>query len=197
MKTIITILTLLIVNTVFAQYPVLQNLSLSNPNDEHKIGDRGTYAVDTNNFRDQYLGLWQYNQNGLFLQLKIEKIDKRISKSTTDDQASYYFEDVVIIKYKLIKNGVLLFDNLNETNLDNIYSSGIQTASQNYLDGRFLEYSRNINSYFTITRLGTSPETINFNLSRVMVNLKNPPSFYNDGQPTFNIPALGIILTKI
>ncbi len=198
MKTIIKTLILLVTNIAIAQYPVIHTISFANPNDYVKIGNNGTYVVDTNNERNQYVGLWQYNQNGLFLKLKIEKVDQRLSKSVYQGpESSYYFKDIIIIKYKLEKNGIVLYDNLNETNLDNIYSSGTKRSIDNYLDGHFLEYSRNINSYYTITRLGTFPETINFNLSRFLISRINPSSFYNDGQPLFNIPTMGLILTKM
>lgn len=195
MKHIYIILACFFANFAIAQYPVLTTTSLANPSDALLHADNGNYAVDTNNERDQYVGSWQYSNNGLFLQLKIEKVDQRFNKTALSD--SYDYSDEVVIKYLLIKNGDVLFDNLNETNLEAIESYGVKRSSDPYLEGLFIEYSRGVLHHYEITRLGTSPETINFNLSRVNCHLMNPPNFYKDGQKMFNIPSMGLVLTKI
>ena len=81
MKIYIKLAMLLLCNYLSAQeLPVLSTTSLANSEDDLDISNNGNYAVDTNNERNQYVGLWEYNQNGIIFQLKIEKQDQIINK---------------------------------------------------------------------------------------------------------------------
>lgn len=199
MKTLIkTCVFILLTNYTFAQLPILTYTSHANYLHNKSHGTSGNYGVDTNNERDQYVGLWEYNMNGTLFQLKIEKVDQFLVNLNFNNQNpnSYYYNDVVIFKYKLIKNGVTLYDNLNTPILNN-FSQGTKLASNSYLGGRFIEYYRGVNTLCEITKLSAIPEKINFNISRHIYSLLNPASFYQDGLPLFFIPANGIIMNKI
>lgn len=199
MKTVIkTILIIFFTNCTFAQLPVLTTSSLANPADDIKLVQTGNYAIDINNERNQYLGLWEYNMNGVLFQLKIEKVDKFLVSSILPGQANgnYYFTDNVAFKYKLVKNGITIYDNLNQ-NISSNFSSATKRASEPHLRGRFIEYHRNVNIYCEITKLNTVPEKIYFKLSRFDYNRKNPHSFYQNGLPLFYVPMNGIEMTKI
>ena len=65
-------------NLASQELPVLSTTSLYNGEVYHS--ENGNYAEDTHNERDQYAGLWEYNQNGILFLLKIEKMDKVINK---------------------------------------------------------------------------------------------------------------------
>ena len=60
----------------FAQLPVTSTTSLSNPDSDPNFTSNGNYAQDTANERQQYVGTWEYNQNGILFQVKIEKKDQ-------------------------------------------------------------------------------------------------------------------------
>lgn len=199
MKAILNIIFLLAVNIALAQYPILSTTSLADPNDDNFNSNNANYAVDTSNSRQQYVGTWEYNQNGILFQLKIEKLDQRFRGIIHNGelQGSYNYYDEVILKYKLIINGNLLFDNLSETNLESIKSYGWHRQSDGYLGGKFLEYTRNVYITYEINRLFTTPAKINFNLERMIYTLLSPLTSYHQGEKLFLIPTGGIEMIKI
>lgn len=197
MKAIINTAAILFCNLIFAQgLPVLSTTSLSNPDEKFEHPKNGNYAMDDNNERDQYIGLWEYNQNGIVFQLKIQKHDKVLNKIEYNGIISHYnYFDQVDLRYKLIKNGVTVFDNLNQGNIDPITSYGIKNYS-NYLEGFILDHTRNAIGSYTIEKLSSIPK-IKFNLILGNYRLLNDNSFYQDGQPLFSIPIGGIEMVKI
>jgi len=178
--------------------PVLTKTSLANP--EHDMGNakNGNYAIDTNNERDQYIGLWEYNQNGILFQLKIQKKDKVLNKIEYNGEiSSYNFTDEVVLRYKLVKNGIVIYDNLNAFTVDPITSYGVKQFSRNHLYGGILDYTRNVIGSYTIEKLLGNLEKINFNLNLGNYRILNPRSYYDDGQPLFSIPIKGIEMVKV
>lgn len=199
MKTYITILLLAVISMAGAQdLPVLSTTSLANPDDHMNIGKNGNYAKDLGNERDQYVGLWEYNQNGVLFQIKIEKQEKVLLKMEYNGVIDHYeFCDEVILRYKLVKNGVLIYNSLTQVNVDAITSYGIKQAGYDYLDGRILDYTRNIVAPYTIVKAFSYPQKIIFKLGESTFSKLNPDSFYQDGQPLFTLPREQIELLKI
>ncbi|KAF2516828.1 hypothetical protein E0W68_11475 [Flavobacterium salilacus subsp. salilacus] len=203
MKTYITLFTLLLFNFVSAQQlPVLSTTQLSNADNDMNYGANGNYAMDTANERDQYVGTWEYNQNGTLFQVKIEKKDmdmNQITGSGVPGVDFYNYTDVVTFKYKLVKNGVTIYNNLNTTYTENsTYFPAIQSGGDNYLYGRFLDYTRNVAGIVTVTKLNTTnPEKIIFNISLTGNYKRNPDTYYDDGQPLFTVPTGEIEMVKI
>ena len=199
MKIYIKLTILLFCSYLSAQeLPVLSTTSLANPEDDMNNPKNGNYAVDTNNERNQYVGLWEYNQNGIIFQLKIEKQDQVINKIEYDGEVSNYnYYDQVSLRYKLIKNNITLFNNLNEPTIDNITSYGIKQASYPFLDGRIFDHTRNVVGSYTIKKYSNQPNKILFNLGLGNYRLLNAPSYYQDGQPLFSIPIGEIEMIKI
>ncbi|TPD73595.1 DUF6705 family protein [Flavobacterium microcysteis] len=199
MKNSIIILLLTICQNLDSQeLPVLSTTSLYNEEQQFDHIDSGNYAKDTHNERDQYVGLWQYNQNGILFILKIEKMDKMINKREFPGfQAHYNYFDRLVLRYRLVKNNVLLFDNLNESDIDPIANYATKLGFRNYASGRIWDRTRNVRGSHTITRLDTNPPKIIFNLGRSNNTLLNEHSFYNDGQPLYSIPADGVEMIKI
>jgi hypothetical protein len=78
-KDIIKFTLLFIVNIAFAQYPVQSITSLANVNDRFEHTKQGNYAIDTANEREQYVGLWRYQENGILFELKIELNNQRLT----------------------------------------------------------------------------------------------------------------------
>lgn len=198
MKTILKILLLTVTTALYSQ-PVLSTTSLQNINDVFKHADNGNYAKDIANERNQYLGLWRYNQDGILFEIKIELKNKRINKIENDGNLFlYYYMDVVVIKYKLMKNGIQIYNNLQTLTPPVRDSYGFKTADSNFLAGRFLDYTRNVYANYTITKLNTTPEKIIFEINELHYTLLNPPSFYiNSGIKLFTIPTEAIEMVKV
>ncbi len=199
MKNSIMILLLTICQNLASQeLPVLSTTSLYDEEQQFDHIDSGNYARDTHNERDRYVGLWQYNQNGILFILKIEKMDKVINKREFPGfEPHYNYFDQLTLRYRLVKNNVLLFDNLNQDGVDPIANYATKHGSNNDARGRIWDRTRNVRGSHTITRLNTNPAKIIFNLERFDYTKVNDSSFYQDGQPLFSIPQNGIEMVKI
>jgi hypothetical protein len=200
MKLYLNIVLLLFCNCLLAQLPVLSTTSLANPNDNFKHTENGNYAKDLGNERDQYIGTWQYNQNGILFQVKMEKKDQYLNKTEYNGQVvSYNYRDGIIFRYKLVKNGVVIYDDLNQSVFPDGYNASIATkqGGYNYLYGSFIDRTRNVGGRVTITKLNTVPAKIIFNVPLGAYYLLNPREYYDDGQPLFTFPTGGIEMVKI
>jgi hypothetical protein len=196
MKTIQIIIMLLFANNLFAQnYPVLTNTSLANPRNDINYGKTGNYAIDTNNERDQYVGLWRYEGNGMIFDLKIEKVDKyRIG------EGQYYcFEDIVILRYRIVQNGVELYNNLN-TNIyykNYLEAYGTKHGDLGHLKGQILDVTRNVSCSYFIVKSSTNPEKIKFDIMDGECSKRYAKSFYNDDRPLLDIPIYEVEMVKV
>lgn len=199
MKSSITIILLLVVLSVSAQNPpILSTTSLANPEQEFDHPKKGNYAQDTSNSRDEFVGTWQYNQNGVLFQLRIFKQDQVLEKKELNGQVlDYYYYDYVILKYKLVKNGTVLFDNINDNSINTDESYGYKEINSD-LRGGLTDMTRNVRGYYLIKRepFSSTPK-IRFNLILGNYKMLNDPSYYDDGQPLFSIPTGGIEMIKI
>ena len=201
MKIYIKIIAILFVNIVIAQEPpVLSTTSLANAAQNLDIAKEGNYAMDTANQRNQYVGTWQYNQNGVLFQIKIEKKDKYLNEGIYNGQRVFYnYRDVVTFKYRLVKNGVTIYNNINQTSFPASAYIPIATkkGSNTYLYGGFHDATNNVVGSVSITRQNTTPAKITFNLNRYDYDLRNPHSSYDPNQPLFTVPTGSIEMVKI
>jgi hypothetical protein len=191
---------LLFVNFIFAQQqpPVLSTTSLADANQKLDHPKNGNYAVDTNNERAQYIGTWEYNQNGILFQLKIESVNKVLSTIESNGIVDKYnFADEIIFRYKLVKNGVTLYNNLNAGFVDYNTNWAIKYINYEFAKGQIMDYTRNVIGSAKIKRLNTIPPKILFNLSLFNAHKLNDPSYYEDGQPLFSLPTGEIEMIKI
>lgn len=197
-KFIMTLFLMICQNLISQELPVLSTTSLYDEEQQFDHIDSGNYARDTHNERDQYVGLWQYNQNGILFILKIEKMDKVINKREFPGfEPHYNYFDQLTLRYRLVKNNILLFDNLNQDGVDPIANYATKHGSNNYARGRIWDRTRNVRGSHTITRLNTHPPKIIFDLERFDYTKLNDSSFYQDGLPLFSIPQGGIEMVKI
>jgi hypothetical protein len=196
-KDIIKFTLLFIVNIAFAQYPVESTTSLANEDDRYEHTKQGNYAMDTANEREQYVGLWRYQENGILFELKIELLNQKINLREFEEQSNYYYMDRVSIRYKLVKNGITLHDNINSPNIEQYVSYGFKYGSSEYLRGRMIDYTRNVIGQYTIKKLNTSPEKIIFNLGEFNYRRLNPDSFYQAGVKLFSIPVGDLEMVKV
>ncbi|MGV3461224.1 MAG: DUF6705 family protein [Flavobacterium sp.] len=202
MKTTISLLILLLGNALLAQqYPILSNTSLADY--EHRMDSAmpGNYAMDTANERQQYVGLWEYNQNGILFQLKIEKADQAMTLISNSNSTTYSYADVVVLRYRLVKNGVELFNNLAQTSVSNYDASGIKLGNEDFLKGYMTDFTRNVYGYYEIKNITPLQQGVTQKILYEMIlgnYVKgNPDSFYQDGQPLFSIPLGPIEMVKI
>lgn len=199
MKMLVMIFLLMISQNIAAQQlPILSTTSQFNREQRFNHQENGNYARDTHNERDQYVGLWEYNQNGILFLLKIEKMNRVINKIEAPGfETIYNYFDLLILRYRLVKDNIVVFDNLNENDVDPIANYATKLGSYSFASGRIWDRTRNVRGSHTITRLSTSPPKIIFNLEKFNYTKLNDPSFYQDRQPLFSIPQGGIEMVKI
>lgn len=200
MKTYIKIIALLIVNILFAQEPpVLSTTSLSNSDQDLDIGRNGNYAIDSANERNQYVGTWRYNQNGILFEVKIEKKDKHMHGIESGTYPYYIFTDVVTFKYKLVKNGVTIYNNLNQVGFPRnaTIPTAIKMGSDTYLRGGYLDVVKPVMGRVNITRLNTTPAKIFFDLNLSNYYFTETDYVPDPIQTLFTIPTGGFEMVKI
>ena len=125
----------------------------------------------------------------------MEKRDQFLFKIEYQGQIHYQYADIIIFKYKLVKNGVVIYDNLNATiPNENYYSQATKHGNSEFLYGSLLDFTRNVMGTVSIKRLQASnPDKIYFNLSSGGYSLLNPSSYYTNPP---NIKLFNIIITK-
>jgi len=202
MMRFVLLLLMILINfeVAIAQLPVTSTTSFSNPNHESEHGKNGNYAIDTANERNQYVGLWEYNQNGTLFQVKMEKVDQYLNQGVYNGNViNYNYADVIMFKYRLVKNGVEIYNDLNQVWFPKSYNTSIATkiSSANYLYGSFIDQTRKVGGRVSITKLNTTPEKIIFDVSLGGYYFLNPPGYYDDNQPLFTFPTGGIEMVKI
>ena len=201
MKKIFIITIILIFGKAFSQYPVLSTTSLDDENQELTHTNNGNYAMDTANERDQYLGTWEYNNNGIIFQIKIEKKDKNFNGILDKGvlESEYFYMDEVMIRYKLIINDITKFDSFNEFIPSKIRGSGFKLGQNNYLHGSIVDETTKVGVRYNIFKTnGTSPEKIIFKAQRGTMYKLYPRTGITapDGTPTF-LPMEEIEMVKV
>lgn len=200
MKKLFIYLFLLCSSIIYAQYPVITTTSLSNPSQEDQHTNSGNYAMDTENERQQFVGLWRYTTSDVLFEVKILKLDKLFSSTTPPSgfERKYSYMDGVVLTYKLVKNGVVLHDNLSTTFTNtNYHSWGYIEAPDDFLYGRIKDFTGSVTSVFTITNLNTIPNRILFDMSNMAYSLDNPRHTYIPSNNLFSIPTGGIEMIRI
>ncbi len=205
MKTIIKILILSITLSFScnAQTRSIQRtLNLSDTFLDNHNHINGDYIKDNLNQLNAFEGNWVYNDgNGTIFTVQLRK-KIEVLNDTSD---RYHFSDMLILTYKLVKNGVLLFDNLNTPLPNEILKTGQGTFGYyrlydnndfNKLWGSFHDEIYNIIADCTIKKVPTpagTPEKISFDLYNAW--RKNDPSFYQGLPSTFGVPD-NVVLIK-
>ena len=201
MKTFYKIFCLIVINITYAQLPTLSTTSLANSAEDLDRANNGNYAIDTANERQQYVGTWEYSNSNTLFQIKIEKVDKYFYGIYYHGrlQGGYFFMDAVKIKYKIVVDDIVLFDNLNETNLDLVGGTGTKLGSNPYLHGSIIDEITKVGVRYEIYKTSaTSPEKIIFKGQRGTMYVLRPRTNITapDGSPTF-IPLNEMEMIKI
>ena len=131
-KIIINTVVLFVTINLYSQtYPVLSTTNQAFTAYDDNYLETGNYAIDGSKIRNQLVGNWLYQASGISFEIKIEKRDKEFSRTPN----TYSFMDIIIIKYKLVKNGVVLHDNLNA--VIPVNTSGYYNYSLDYVSDGF------------------------------------------------------------
>ncbi|MDN3707636.1 hypothetical protein QW060_10930 [Myroides ceti] len=187
------------------QYPVLSvtNQVLSTTDDNYSM--RGNYAKDVGNIRNQVVGSWRYQTPDLLLELKIEKRDKELYRM---GETFYDYKDIIIIKYKLVKNGVVLHDNLNSIisqnntgyhNYDlNFVSYGFYYDATYTFKGFINDYYRQVLCSYKLQKTNLNgQEKLLLNISNGNYRIYGDASMYTPSQKLFSLPLGPILLDRV
>jgi len=203
MKKIFLILMLFITtNVIFGQeFPILEIKPHSN-----RDLDNGDYYKDTQGVLNPYIGTWKYTGNGIEFTLKIQRVNEFLYNIS--GSSSYYYYDVLLISYKLVKNNTILVDNLDWPAINQLMDimtyrySIFETylLNENSIKGGFDDMTNNVLVDAIIKRemtLFNEPAKIHF---KAFVNSntsrRNPREFYQGMSTILSIPY-DVILTKI
>lgn len=193
MKKYISIILLsLITTTAFCQNrPILRTVPVTQTFTEEFERTSGIYVKDTQNHLNPYEGTWRYSQNGVEFTLKLKKVQQVINTSRNGD---YYYYDRIISTYKLVKNGVVLIDNLNLIPTStNIFDSngGFGTLNNGdgfeYINGIFTDITNNV----IISRCEISKISSNKIFFKLYANhswKRNPEEFYQGMTSMYSMP---------
>ena len=199
-----TALLFVTINLYSQSFPVLSttNQAFTATDDNYRVN--GNYAIDSGNIRNQLLGTWRYQAAGVLLEIKIEKRDKELYRTPN----TYRFLDIIIIKYKLVKNGVVLHDNLNATipvnntgyhNYDlNFISYGFYHNNTYEFRGFINDYHRQVLCDYTMQKTNVNgQDKLLLNISNMNYRIYGDTSMYTASQKLFSLPLDPILLDKL
>ena len=196
---------LFVLQTYAQQYPVLSTTNQANTITDDNYMETGNYAKDVGNIRNQVVGSWRYQTPDILLELKIEKRDKELEGVGT---AGYYFMDIIIMKYKLVKNGLVLHDNINTTlpqNNTGYHTYGIDFISYGFYYDTSYKFKGFINDYYRQVLCSYEMQKTNLNgQEKLLLNISNgnyriygDASMYTPSQKLFSLPLGPILLDRI
>ena len=204
-KIILSIAVLFVTINLYSQsFPVLSttNQAFTATDDNYLVN--GNYSKDIGNIRNQLIGTWRYQAAGVLLEIKIEKRDKELYRTPS----TYRFLDIIIIKYKLVKNGMVLHDNLNA--VIPVNNTGYHTYSLDYVSDGFYysntyEFRGFINDYYRQVLCDYTLKKTNVNgQDKLLLNISNgnyriygDDSMYTPSQKLFSLPLGPILLDKL
>lgn len=94
----------------------------------------GTYIKDIDNVFQPYLGTWQGESNGKTFVIKIEKVTRELNSSL---DGSYYYEDRLIARYKVIHTTT---GSIIENTMDNMNLQGAKIENLGYPKNNEFEF---------------------------------------------------------
>jgi hypothetical protein len=179
------------------QYKTLEDISTSNDI------NKGDYFRDNNNMLDKFTGTWQYQQDNTTFTLKIRKVNQFLMQAPNAE--FYYYQDIILVTYKLVKNNTVVVDQLNKPLVYTLIDSpGYNIYTKYYQDrgikGRFHDLTNSVYVESIIKKLLTlagEPQRIHF---RAVINSSThrgkPKEFYEGMSSMLSIP-FDVELVKI
>lgn len=204
-RKILNIVVLIVSIQIYSQtYPVLTTTNQEFSSTDDNDWESGNYAKDVGGIRDQFIGTWRYQASGILLEIKIEKRDKELYRTPS----TYRFMDIIIIKYKLVKNGMVLHDNLNAVipanntgyhNYDlNFISYGFYYNNTYQFRGFINDYYRQVLCDYTLRKMNVNGQDILLlNISNGNYRIYGDDSMYTPSQKLFSLPLGPILLDKV
>src|SRR5690554_1299283 len=205
-KVILNIAVLFVATQIYSQpYPVLSTTNQAFTATDDNYMETGNYAKDIGNIRNQLVGTWRYQTADILFELKIEKRDKQFNGI---DANSYYFMDIVFIKYKLVKNGVVLHDNLNAVISSNhsgndtygldFVSYGFYNNSTYKFRGFINDYHRQVLCSYYMQKIDVGgQEKLSLDILNMNYRIYGDDSMYAPGVKLFSLPLGPIVLDKV
>lgn len=199
-----TALLFVTINLYSQSFPVLSTTNQAFTTTDDNYWETGNYAIDSGNIRNQLVGTWRYQTSGILLEMKIEKRDKELYRTPN----TYRFLDIIIIKYKLVKNGVVIHDNLNATipvnntgyhNYDlNFISYGFYNKNTYEFRGFMNDYYRQVLCDYTMQKTSVNgQDKLLLNISNGNYRIYGDDSMYTASQKLFSLPLGPILLDKL
>ncbi|WP_448607421.1 DUF6705 family protein [Paenimyroides ceti] len=187
------------------QYPVLSITNQTFAANDINYLKKGNYAKDTEGIRDQIMGSWRYATSNLLLEIVIEKQNKKLYRV---GNTSYDYKDIIVMKYKLVKNGVVLHDNLNSIipqNNTGYHTYGIDFISYGFYYDTSYKFKGFINDYYRQVLCSYEMQKTNLNgQEKLLLNISNgnyriygDASMYIPSQKLFSLPLGPILLDRI
>ena len=191
MKNIITIVVCIIYTLAYSQEGViapLNTLSYNVPN--------GTYIKDIDNIFQPYTGTWQGTWQGKLLILEIEKVSHKLNSSL---DGSYYYEDQLIAKHKVVQTatGSTIESTMEISNLENAKIESLGYPKDNEFD--FL-YSDRDKCYNTGRfRLEGNPATNQLQYFYFYESfwISKDCTYLSQDEIPINIPTGTLVLTRV
>lgn len=204
MKKYIIILFIIACHQLQAQNPPILNYKTFNDDiSEGNTIEKGDYYQDTNNVLDQFIGTWQYQNGTTIFTLKIRRVNQFLYQAPNADY--YFYNDIILVNYKLVKNNEVLIDELNKplvTNLvdSNTYNKYFRFNFNEGIHGRFQDLTNKVFVDSVLKRVltlnGEAPK-LHFLVSvNGSTHRANPREFYQGMSSIISVPN-NIELLKI
>ncbi len=94
---------------------------------------KGDYFEDKAGKYNPYAGTWSYKKNNLVFILKLQKV--QFLFASKDDKKHYWYMDRMVSTYKIIKDDIVLIDNLNAPAINTFYQ---RDKKEKYQYGSFM-----------------------------------------------------------
>ncbi len=102
------------------QFPVKRTLEFSKWfTIKGKNLKKGDYFKDTNSLYNPFIGTWIYEANDLVFVLKLQKVQFLFVDK--ENKSYYWYMDRLLSTFKIIKNNIVLVDNLEEPIIETFY----------------------------------------------------------------------------
>lgn len=183
--------------------PILNYKTFNNDITEGNTIEKGDYYQDTNNVLNQFVGIWQYQNGTTTFILKIRRVNQFLCQAPNSDY--YYYQDNIIVNYKIIKNNVVLIDELNKPLVykltdSNRYNNYFRYYPNQGISGTFQDLTNNVFVDSILKReftpSGATPQ-LHFLVSiNGSTHRGNPREFYQGMSSMLTIPN-DINLVKI
>jgi hypothetical protein len=156
----------------------------------------GTYQKDLDNRLNPYTGAWEGTWQGKKFTLVIDKIIKKLH---TSESGFYYYEDILIGRYKItnLSDGVIIENNLNEQNLDLIKIENTSTGKSSKLYLIYLDKDLCSNTGQILLKGNPSSNQLIYTFNYGEFWMKEDCPYLNKSDIPVPIPTVSLTLTRL